>query len=90
MKYLRIEQATSETLTHVVVVAEDPAAVLREAARVAEELLNPIPAASEPAASAEPRCAAAPFKTSSEMAFDFAVQTVRHLIEVVKAHVAPC
>lgn len=80
MKYLRIEQASGDTFTQVVVVAEDPAAVLRDAARAAEELIDPIPAASEPeTAAAAPACVAAPYTSASEQALDFVGQLAREL-----------
>ena len=41
MRYVRIGTAARDRMAHEVIVAEDPVAVLRDAARLAEEALKP-------------------------------------------------
>lgn len=88
MKYVRIDTAARDRVAHLIIVAEDPVAVLRDAARLAEEVLKPTGKAADDAR--PPRREAPERRTSSEILCFLAAQKLRRLVRDVAARLAAC
>ena len=86
MKYVRIDAVARDRVAHLVVVAEEPAAVLRDAARSVDALMGP---AARPAAraGASPR-EVAERPTSSELICAFVARGVCRLVRNIGARMA--
>lgn len=76
MKYVRIDTAARDRVAHLVIVAEDPVAVLRDAARLAEEVLKP----TAKHGAQPPLREVLEQRTTSEILCSLAVRGVRRLV----------
>ncbi|MFO0578359.1 MAG: hypothetical protein U1A78_30505 [Polyangia bacterium] len=85
MKYVRIDAVARDRVAHLVVVAEDPAAVLRDAARSVDAVMGP---AARPTRAEVRRPEAAERPTSSERACAFVARGLGHLIRHIGARMA--
>jgi hypothetical protein len=86
MKYVRIDTAARDRVAHLVIVAEDPVAVLRDAARLAEEVLKPTGKAAD--AARPPRREVREKRTSSEILCSLAAQKLGCLAKAVATRLA--